>query len=305
VIPKIVKPLVSLRPQGPAAPRPFVMPSLCPSCGSRLQRPDDEVIWRCENASCPARLRRSLQHFASRRAMNIEGLGEAIVDVLLERGLVKDVADLYHLTAAGLAELVVEPREARSERARPRKLGKVGANLAREIEASKAADLWRVIHALGIRHVGERGAQALAGAFRHLEVLAAASTDTLQAVPEVGPVVASAVRAFFDEPHNRALVARLASAGVNMGQRGAAPPRPATGSLAGRTFVLTGALSSMTREQAEAAIEARGGKVTSSVTRKTTYLVVGAEPGSKVEKARALGVPLLDEPAFERLIING
>jgi len=304
VIPKIVKPLVSLRPDGAAAPQPFVMPATCPSCGSRLQRPEEEIVWRCENASCPARLRRSLQHFASRRAMNIEGLGEAIVDVLLRRGLVTDVADLYHLAAERLAELVVEPREARSERARPRKLGKVGENLAREIEASKAADLWRVVHALGIRHVGERGAQALAGAFRHMESLANASLEALQAVPDVGPTVASTVRAFFDEPHNRAVVERLAAAGVNMGQRDAAPPSPVSGSLSGQTFVLTGTLSTMTREQAQAAIEARGGKVTSSVTRKTTWLVVGVEPGSKLDKARTLGVPVLDESAFAQLIMN-
>jgi DNA ligase (NAD+) len=282
------------------------MPTACPSCGSRLQRPGEEVVWRCENASCPARLRRSLQHFASRRAMNIEGLGEAIVDVLLERGLVGDVADLYGLTAGALSELVVEPRESRSGRARPRKLGKVGENLARELEGSKGADLWRLVHALGIRHVGERGAQALAAAFGHMEALAEASLEQLQGVPDIGPVVAGAVRTFFDEPHNRALVARLAAAGLNLGRRDAAtgPAAPA-GTLAGRTFVLTGTLSAMTREQAQAAIEARGGKVTSSVTRKTAGLIVGADPGSKVEKARALGVPQLDERAFLELIIEG
>jgi DNA ligase (NAD+) len=306
VIPKVVKPLVSLRGEGDAAPAPFVMPTACPSCGSRLQRPGEEVVWRCENASCPARLRRSLQHFASRRAMNIEGLGEAIVDVLLERGLVGDVADLYGLTAGALAELVVEPRESRSERARPRKLGKVGENLARELEGSKGADLWRLVHALGIRHVGERGAQALAAAFGHMEALAEASPEQLQGVPDIGPVVAGAVRTFFDEPHNRALVARLAAAGLNMGRRDtAAVPAAPAGTLAGRTFVLTGTLSAMTREQAQAAIEARGGKVTSSVTRKTAGLIVGADPGSKVEKARALGVPQLDERAFLELIIEG
>jgi DNA ligase (NAD+) len=306
VIPKVVKALTSLRPDGPAAPAPFVMPSSCPVCGSGLQKPDEEVVWRCENPSCPARLRRSLQHFASRRAMNIEGLGEAIVDQLVEQGLVHDFADLYHLTGRQLAELVVTPRDPRSEKARPRKLGKVGTNLAAELEASKQADLWRLVHGLGIRHVGERGAQALADALGSLAAFLTATVERLQAVPDVGPVVAASVRAFFDEPRNRRLIARLQAAGV--GTRVAEPRAAGTGAgpqpLAGQTFVLTGTLASMTREQAQDAIERLGGKVASSVSRKTNHVVVGSDPGSKADKARELGIPILDEQAFRRLIIN-
>lgn len=303
VIPKVVKPVLSLR---PTDARPFRMPATCPVCGSRLQREPDEVIWRCENPSCPARLRRSLQHFASRRAMDIDGLGEAIIDALVERGLVRDVADLYHLEAATLEALVVEPREPASERARPRKLGKVGRNLVEQIDRSRQAELWRLVHGLGIRHVGERGAQALARAFRTMDRLMAASVEELQQVPDVGPVMAASVRAFFDEPRNRRLVERLREAGVNMGAPDAggedAGGPAAGGPLAGQTFVLTGTLSTMTRDEARALIERRGGRVAGSVSRNTSYLVVGADPGSKLEQARKLGVKTLDEAAFKALV---
>ncbi|MCL4848587.1 MAG: NAD-dependent DNA ligase LigA [Acidobacteria bacterium] len=305
VIPKIVKPMAGQRSTGPDAPRPFVMPERCPSCGSRLHRPEDEVVWRCENTSCPARLRRSLQHFASRRAMNIEGLGEAIVDVLIDEGLVHDFADLYALSGEALAELVVAPREARSERARPRKLGKVGTNLAAEIDASRRNALWRLVHGLGIRHVGERGAQALAAHFGEMARLMDASLDELVEVTDVGPVVAASVRSFFEEPENRHLVERLRQAGVNMGQP-LEPPvaRNEPGPLAGQTFVLTGTLDSMTRDEAQAAIVARGGKVASSVSRKTSFVVAGRDAGSKLEKAQSLGVPVLDEAEFTTRIIG-
>ncbi len=176
VIPKIVR---VVDPDRPGRPAPWEMPATCPECQSVLVRPEDEVVWRCENASCPARLRRSLEHFASRYAMDIEGLGEAIVDQLLEQGLVHTVADLYSLTAERLEQLVVAPREPASDRARPRKLGKVGTNLAAQIDASRTADLWRVIHALGIRHVGERAAQLLAQAFGDMDRLRASSVDAL------------------------------------------------------------------------------------------------------------------------------
>jgi DNA ligase (NAD+) len=300
VIPKIVKPMTSERPTDRELPT-FVMSATCPVCGSRLAKPDDEVVWRCENTSCPARLRLSLQHFASRRAMNIEGLGDAVVKVLLDEGLVHDFADLYALTREQLESLVVEPQDPKSERARPRKLGKFGANLAGQIDKSKGADAWRLVHGLGIRHVGERGAQALVRAFGTLPTLVDARIEALHQVPDVGPVVAASVRSFFDEPHNRELVDRLARAGVNMGT--ARADLPAAQPLAGKTFVLTGALANMSREQAQEAIERRGGKVVSSVSRRTSYLVVGADPGSKVEKARELGVPVIEEGEFERLII--
>jgi DNA ligase (NAD+) len=300
VIPKVVGPVLSERPAGS---QPWYMPTICPACGSRLQRPEGEVVSRCENVSCPARIRRALEHFASRGAMNIEGLGEAIVDQLIEQGLVRDFADLYGLTAAQLEALVVTPREARSERARPRKLGKVGLNLAAEIDKSRRADLSRLIYALGIRHVGERAAQVLAAAFRSMDRLMAATTDALQRPREIGPVLAASVRAWLDEPHNVELVERLRTAGVKL--ESALPARMGGGGpLDGKTFVLTGTLESMTREEATARIEALGGRVSGSVSGKTSFVVVGADPGSKAGKARALGVETLDEVAFRRLIIG-
>lgn len=286
IIPKVIGPVVSEQDaRGPA----WRMPTHCPACGSQLVRPDDEVIWRCENVSCPARIRRSLLHFASRRAMNIEGLGEALVDQLVSSGLVRTCADLYRLTEEQLASLD--------------RMGPVSAaNLVREIDRSRSAELWRLLHGLGIRHVGEGGARALARAFGSMERLRRASVDELKAVPDVGDVVAESVRTFLDEPANAEVIDALAAAGVRMEDehQDGRLHQP----LAGKTFVLTGTLERMTREQASEAIVALGGKVSSSVSRRTSYVVVGAEPGSKLDKARALGVPLLDEAAFEALIME-
>jgi DNA ligase (NAD+) len=313
VIPKVVAPILSLR---PADSVPWVMPTTCKACGSDLQRDDGEVVWHCENTSCPARLRRSLEHFASRTAMNIEGLGESLVDQLIERKLVHDFGDLYRLDAAELEQLVVAPREPRPElprrsgeaakagRAIPRKLGKIGRNVVAEIDRSRRNDLPRLVYALGIRHVGEKAAATIA---RHLRTMAAildAPVEVLQNVPDVGPVVAASVRAFADEPHNRALVAKLAAAGVNMESQLPPVDSIAPGPLAGQTFVLTGTLPSMTREEAEATIERLGGKVSGSVSKKTSYLIAGADAGSKLEKARTLGVPTLDEDGFKALIVK-
>jgi DNA ligase (NAD+) len=302
VIPKVVR---VVDPARAGRPEPWRMPAECPSCGSTLVRPDDEVVWRCENASCPAQLRRRIEHFAGRYAMDIEGLGGAIVDALVDQGLLNDVADLYGLEAPVLSTLVVEPREARSERARPRKLGKVGANLVAQIDSSRQNELWRLLHGLGIRHVGERAAVVLARAFGSLDAIKDANADQLESVHEIGPVVAASIRQWFDEPHNRELVGRLARAGVNVeataAERAAAVAVP--GPLSGKTFVLTGTLAEMTREQATEAIEALGGKVSGSVSRKTSYVVVGADPGSKAEKALELGVATLDEAAFRHLIM--
>jgi DNA ligase (NAD+) len=267
-----------------------------------LTRDDEEVVWRCENASCPARLRRSLEHFASRSAMNIEGLGESLVDQLIEQGLVHDFADLYRLTPEQLEQLVVTPREPRSERAVPRKLGKVGRNVAAQIEQSKTNDLSRLVYALGIRHVGEKAAATLSRHLRTMPAILGATVDELQAVPDIGPVVAASIRSFADEPKNRALVAKLAAAGVNMESRQPPPAVAEAGRLAGQTFVLTGTLATMTREDAAAAIERLGGKVSGSVSRKTSCLVVGADAGSKLEKATALGVKTLTEEAFRAII---
>jgi DNA ligase (NAD+) len=299
VIPRVVAPVLSLR---PADSRPWVMPTTCKACGSTLKRDEEEVVWRCENASCPARLRRSLEHFAGRGAMNIEGLGESLVDQLIEQGLVGDFADLYSLQPAQLENLVVTPREPRSERAVPRKLGKVGRNVTAQIETSKTNDLWRLVYALGIRHVGEKAAATLARHLRTMEAIMEASVEQLQAVPDIGPVVAASIRSFTEEPKNQDLVGKLAAAGVNMASQQPPPDVAAQGRLSGQTFVVTGTLDSMSRDEAAAAIERLGGKVGSAVSRKTTYLVVGAEAGSKLEKAQALGVKTLTEGEFRAII---
>jgi DNA ligase (NAD+) len=301
VIPKVVAPILSLRPE---SAQPWVMPTTCPECGSTLRRDEEEVVWRCENTSCPARLRRSLEHFASRSAMNIEGLGASLVDQLLAQDLVRDFSDLYHLDAATLENLVVTPKEPRSERAVPRKLGKVGRNVFEQIARSKSNDLSRLIYALGIRHVGEKAAVTLARHFRTMDQLLDASVDTLQHAPEIGPVVAQSVRMFADEPRNRTLISRLAEAGVAMRTNLPEPVAEAVAPLAGKTFVLTGTLAGMTREDATAVLERLGAKVAGSVSRKTSYVVHGADAGSKLEKARQLGVELLDEEAFRDLIMR-
>jgi DNA ligase (NAD+) len=299
VIPRVVAPILSLR---PADSKPWVMPTTCAACGSALARDEEEVVWRCENTSCPARLRRSLEHFASRSAMNIEGLGEALVDQLIERGLVKDFGDLYHLTAEQLENLVVAPREPRSERAVARRLGKVGRNVVEQLDRSRRNDLPRLVYGLGIRHVGEKAAATVSRHMRTMPAILDAPVEVLQTIPEIGPVVAASIRAFADEPRNRALVAKLAAAGVNMASQQPAIAAAAPGPLAGKTFVITGTLETMTREEATQAIEARGGKVAGSVSRKTTYLVAGADAGSKLEKARQLGTTVLSELEFRDII---
>ncbi|HVC20535.1 MAG TPA: NAD-dependent DNA ligase LigA [Vicinamibacterales bacterium] len=286
VIPKIVAPILSKR---PADSVPWQMPADCPFCRSRLWRDEDEVVWRCVNTSCPAKLRRGLLHFASRTAMNIEGLGEALVDQLVGTGLVRDFADLYGVTAPQLEAL---------DRMGP----KSAANLIGELERSKSNDLPRLLYGLGIRHVGERAAVLLARAFPSLDPLMQASEAQLQTIPEIGPVVAAAVRSFFDEPLNRRLVERLERAGVNTTSREAEEGAVATRPLAGRTFVITGALARLSRDEAKAAIEQLGGRVTGTVSGRTSCVVVGADPGSKADRARQLGVPTLDEEAFLRLV---
>ena len=290
VIPKIVKPILSRRPRGKSAPVPFVMPTECPACGTPLERPDDEVVWRCPNTVCRAKLRRALEHFASRGAMDIEGLGESLVDQLVERGLVNDMADLYALTEPTL-------------KAFDRMGKKSAANLVAQIERSKGNELWRVLFGIGIRYVGVRAAQVLARTFGSIEALMAASLEELERVPDVGPVVAASLRAFFDEPRNRDLLDRLRKAGVKMEGAVETPVREVV--LAGQTFVLTGTLSSMSRDEARRAIEELGGKVASSVSKKTSFVVVGADAGSKLAKAKALGVPTLDERVFAATIMKG
>jgi DNA ligase (NAD+) len=301
VIPKVVKAILP-HPDGRPRREPWQMPTECPVCGSPLHRDEEEVVWRCENAACPARIRRSLEHFTSRSAMNIEGLGESLVDQLIEQGLVRDFAGIYQLTAEQLERLVVTPRDPRSAKAQPRKLGKVGRNVIAQIEHSKSNDLSRLIYAMGIRHVGEKVAATLARHFRTMERVMAATIEELQAVPEIGPVVADSVRAFGSDPHNQALVAGLATAGVNMHSQVPAPIATEAGPLAGRTFVITGTLQSMSREDATAALERLGARVAGSVSKKTSALVAGADAGSKLEKAQQLGVEVLDEEQFLALI---
>jgi DNA ligase (NAD+) len=287
VIPKVVAPVLSKRP--PEAV-PWTMPTVCPACGSHVHRPEGEVVWRCENTSCPAKLQRGLEHFASRSAMNIDGLGESLIAQLIDTGLVRDYADVYGLTATQLEQLERMGR-------------KSAAKVLAQIDRSRTNEFWRLIYGLGIRHVGERAAQVIARAFGSMDALFAATIEQLQGTHEIGPVLAESVRSWLDEPRNRELVDRLRAAGVRM----EVPPEervasPVDGPLAGRTYVLTGTLSSMTREEAGAAIARLGGKVAGSVSRKTTGVVVGAEAGSKAEKARDLGVPTLDETAFLDLI---
>ncbi len=281
VIPKVVKVLED-RPRGH---RHFHMPERCPVCGGHVVRAEGEADHRCVNANCPAKLRESILHFASRGVMNIEGMGDALVNQLVETGMVKDIADIYGLTEDKLLKL--------------ERMGKKSAdNILREIESSKKLPLERVIYGLGIRFVGERTAQFLAEHFGSIDALMSASEEELQEVNEIGPSVSASIREFFDEPKNVALVKRLGEAGLKFTgekkQRGTA--------LAGKTFVLTGTLERHTRDQAKKMIEDAGGKVAGSVSKKTDYVVAGAEAGSKLDKARELGVAVIGEHEMEELV---
>ncbi|MFZ0937563.1 MAG: NAD-dependent DNA ligase LigA [Bryobacteraceae bacterium] len=281
VIPKVVR--VWAQGKGRKA---FVMPVHCPVCGGRVVREEGEAARRCINVDCPARLKESILHFASRGVMNIDGVGEALVDQLVDRGLVKSVADLYHLTADQLLSL-----ERMGE--------KSASNVLANIERSKLNPLPRVITALGIRFVGERTATLLAEALGSLDALAVASAEQLQSVEEVGPKVAESIVQYFREPRNRELVDRLRAAGLDFTY---VSERPAGGPLKGLTFVLTGALPTLSRDQAKALIERAGGKVAGSVSKKTSYVVAGEDAGSKLDKARALGISVVDERELRRLL---
>jgi DNA ligase (NAD+) len=288
VIPRVVGPVDT----DPGRPTPrWTMPANCPRCGSALQKPEDEAVWRCENSSCPSKLSRGLEHFASRGAMNIEGMGESLVWQLCDKGLIKTYADIYHLDAATLEGL---------ERMGKKSAAKVLA----EIEKSKSNDVWRLLYGLGIRHVGERGAQVLADHFGSVDEIENATLDELQQVREIGPVLAASVRSFFDGEGNRQLIDAFRKAGVKLiGEKKVAPTGPQP--LAGKTYVITGELAAMSRDEAQAKLEALGAKVTGSVSKKTTALIVGTEPGaSKSEKARALGIETLDEAGFLALIMK-
>jgi len=283
VIPRVV---AAMKERRTGREKRFVFPKRCPICGSTAFRPEGEVISRCTNPSCPAKLRESLLHFSWRRAMNIEGLGEALVDQLIEKRLVRSIPDIYSLRYDDLVGL---------ERMGP----KSSQNLLAEIGNSKKRDLAAFIFALGIRHVGERLARTLAEYFGTLEALAAASTEVLIQVEDVGPTVAESIVFFFSQPENIALLRRLKEAGLDFKSEAKKDgPKP----LADKTFVLTGTLTKWGRVEAKERIERRGGKVTSSVSSKTDYLVVGESPGSKLSNARELGITILDEEEFLKLI---
>jgi len=288
IIPQVIRVVVEARPPDAV---PFVLPTACPVCGTPVLREEGEVASRCPSPTCPAKRREALLHFASRTGMDIQGLGEALVDQLLSRGLVRDVADVYALDAGVLAAL-------------DRMGKKSAANLVAQIEASKERPLHRVLYALGLRHVGERAARVLASRFGTIEALADAPLEVLTEVHEIGPKTAHSVRAFFEAADHRELVRRLAAAGVGVGGE---PPAPAaTGTaFSGKTVVLTGTLASMSRDQAKARIEAQGGRVASSVSKKTDFVVAGQEAGGKLDRARELGVAVLDEAELVRRLEGG
>jgi DNA ligase (NAD+) len=266
--------------------RPFVMPTKCPECGSAIHHVEGEVAYRCVNAACPAKRKESLLHFASRHAMNIDGLGDKIVDQLVEKGLVKDVADLYTLKEGEVAGL-------------ERMAEKSAQNLLAEIQGSKKSSLARLIYALGIFSVGERTGQLLAEHFSSLEELAAAKEEQLEAVHEVGPKVAASIVEFFSEPANRQLIKKLNKVGVHPT---AEKREVKSDKFAGKSFVFTGGLANRSREEAGELVQQHGGKISGSVSKKTDYVVVGTDPGSKYDKAKELGVTILTETEFEKLI---
>src|SRR5271170_1756675 len=266
----------------------FHMPKKCPVCGSVVHRAEGEVAYRCVNTACPAKLKESLQHYAGRHAMNIDGLGEKIVDQLVEKKIVKDVADLYVLKVDEVAEL-------------DRMGEKSAQNLLDEIEASKKSPLSRVIYALGIQFVGERTGQLLAEHFSSLEELAGAKAEELESVPEVGPKVAQSITEFFSESANRNVIKKLSKAGV----RPTAEKREVKSQkLAGMLFVFTGGLANRSREEAGELVLQHGGKVSGSVSKKTDFVVVGTDPGSKYDRAKELGVTILTESEFEKLLAS-
>lgn len=282
VIPEVVKVIPERR---TGKEKPFIMPELCPVCDTPLVRPASEKVTRCPNPDCFGSQTRAIMHFASGNGMDIRGLGEMIILQLVNAGLVKDVSDIYQLTEGDLI-----PLEHFSY--------KSAENIINTINRSKIRPFWRLLNALGIRFVGEATARVLAQHFQNLEELVKASKDELLQVEGVGEQVAASIKEYFDTPRNQAIIRQLREAGVR--ER---PPEPrAAGPLAGKTFVFTGGLAHLSREEAKSMVTARGGKVSSSVSAKTDYVVVGADPGSKYAKARELGVTTLDEAAFEELI---
>jgi DNA ligase (NAD+) len=284
VIPRVVGPVPSER---TGTERVFAMPDRCPVCGADVDHPPGEAMSRCTNVSCPAQMYERVRHFASRGAMDVEGLGDVLAEQLTRGGIVRDIADIYALDGPTLLAL-------------PRLGEKSVANVLRAIDGSKSRGLARLLNGLGIRFVGEQTSQILSDDFGSLESIAAASEKELQESEGIGPEVAGSVYLFFKQPANRKVIERLRAAGVQM----TAPKRArkAAGPLAGKTVVLTGTLPNLSREQASEAIVAAGGKVTSSVSKKTDYVVAGDDPGSKYTKAQGLGIPILDEAGLQALV---
>ena len=281
VIPKVVR----VKTQG-SYRREFHIPALCPVCGGKVVREPGESASRCINTSCPARLKESILHFASRHVMNVDGVGSALVDQLVDSGMIQSVAGLYELTVAKLMTL--------------ERMGQKSAeNIVRNIEASKRAPLPRVLSSLGIRFVGERTAKLLANEFGSLDKIAGSTVEVLQKAGEVGPKVADSISQFFREPRNRELIEKLRVAGLQFEQK--IVPAPAKAPFAGMVFVITGKLS-QDRDQVASRIESAGGKVSSSVSRKTHFVIAGGEAGSKLDKARELNVPVIDEPTLAKML---
>ncbi len=284
VIPKVVRVILEKRPKGA---RPFAMPEKCPVCGDPVVREKGEVALRCVNPACPAVVREALRHFCGRRAMNIEGLGDKLVDQLVSAGFLTDVASIYDLRPSDLAAL-----ERWGE--------KSASNLAAEIEKSKTNDLSRLLLALGIRHVGEKAGSTLAGHFGSLDALAAATAEELESVEEVGPNTAAAIAAWFSHPKHRELVEKLRRHGVNF--EGVRRARPAAGPLSGKTVVITGTLPGISREDAAERLAAAGAKVSGSISKKTDLVLVGESAGSKLEKAKALGIRTMTWEELQSLL---
>ncbi|RKZ25227.1 DNA ligase (NAD(+)) LigA, partial [bacterium] len=281
IIPKVVKVIKDKR---TGEEKEFRMPEKCPVCGGKLVREEGEVAWRCINVSCPAQIKRSIQHFASRNAMDIEGLGPSLIDQLVDKGLVKDYGDLYYLDPKEVAKL--------------ERMGKKSTeNLMRAIEKSKTRPLARLIFALGIRHVGIHAAGILAERFKSIDKLKEATFEELASIEGIGPIMAKSIVNFFREKKNLEVLEKLRRAGVKMEEE-----EKKEGVLAGKTFVFTGALSKYSRHEAQEKVIALGGKVSSSVSRNTDYVVVGENPGSKYEKAKKLGIKIINEEEFLKMI---
>jgi DNA ligase (NAD+) len=288
VIPQVIEVLAERR---DGTERPFKLPDRCPVCGAEVDREEDEVAVRCIGLDCAAKIKETIRHFASKGAMDIDGLGEKTVSQLVDRGLVKELSGIYYLTGEQILGLDLFAEKSTN-------------NLLEAIERSKNKELSRLIFALGIRHVGEHLAQVLARRFASIDDLAAASEEDLVAIDEIGPEVAASIRKFFDRSQNREVLERLKEAGVRMKEERQEPESPGEGerALQGLTFVFTGELESMTRAEAKRIVESAGGRATSSVSGRTDYVVTGSSPGSKLEEARRLGVKTISEDEFKKLV---